>query len=249
MTRYWLSGCRSAPERAREDGVVLHGHLVSSLDKASEPAMWRQHVLLHKHALGNFRELMHAIAVDPAMLEYLDGDGSRGENPNENFAREVMELFLLGPGNYTELDVRAAARAFSGWGVEGESLKVTFNPESSYSRPVQFLGVRRNWNTDDTIDALCDHPACARFVAARLYRYFVGLSPSDARLDEMAVVFRKGGLETSRILLAERCDQSFGRGEVGGALLARLGAPSRDDQLVHGEAGRIGDRDGHAGAP
>ena len=75
--------------------------------------MWRQHVLLRKHALGNFRELMHAIAIDPAMLSYLDGDGSRGIAPNENFAREVMELFMLGPGAYTELDVRAAARARS----------------------------------------------------------------------------------------------------------------------------------------
>ena len=196
MTRYWLERMLDRRPSVHERMVwYWHGHLVSSLDKASEPAMWRQHVLLRKHALGNFRELMHAIAVDPAMLEYLDGDGSRGENPNENFAREVMELFLLGPGNYSELDVRAAARAFSGWEVEGETLKVTFNPESSYSRPVQFLGVRRNWNTNDAIDALCDHPACARFVAARLYRYFVGLSPSDARVEEMAAVFRKAGLE------------------------------------------------------
>jgi uncharacterized protein (DUF1800 family) len=196
MTRYWIERMLDRRPSVHERMVwYWHGHLVSSLDKASEPAMWRQHVLLRRHALGNFRELMHAIAIDPAMLSYLDGDGSRGGTPNENFAREVMELFLLGPGNYTELDVRAAARAISGWRVEGESLKETFDPESAYQRPVQFLGMRRNWNTSDAIDALCDHPACARFVAARLYRYFVGESPSDARTDELAAVFRKGGLE------------------------------------------------------
>jgi uncharacterized protein (DUF1800 family) len=143
---------------------------------------------------------MHAIAVDPAMLSYLDGDGSRGDQPNENFAREVMELFMLGPGNYTELDVRAAARAFSGWNVDNETLKATFDPESAYNRPVQFLGSRRNWNTDLAIDALCDHPNCPRFVATRLYRYFVGRAPSDARADEMAAVFRKSGLEIKPLI-------------------------------------------------
>ena len=99
MTRYWLERMLDRRPSVHERMVwYWHGHLVSSLDKASEPAMWRQHVLLRKHALGNFRELMHAIAIDPAMLAYLDGDGSRGENPNENFAREVMELFMLGTG-------------------------------------------------------------------------------------------------------------------------------------------------------
>ena len=196
MTRYWLERMLDRRPSVHERMVwYWHGHLVSSLDKASEPAMWRQHVLLRKHALGNLRDLMHAIAIDPAMLAYLDGDGSRGETPNENFGREVMELFLLGPGNFSELDVRAAARAFSGWEVDNKTLAVTFNPESAYDRPVQFLGSRRKWTTADAIDALCDHPACARFVASRLYRYFVGAAPSDARAEEMAAAFRKSGLE------------------------------------------------------
>ena len=196
MTRYWLERMLDRRPSVHERMVwYWHGHLVSSLDKASEPAMWRQHVLLRKHAMGNFRELMHAIAVDPAMLEYLDGDGSRGENPNENFAAKSWSSSCSGRAT-TPNSTSAPRRVPSVAGRStGETLKVTFNPESSYSRPVQFLGVRRNWNTNDAIDALCDHPACARFVAARLYRYFVGLSPSDARVDEMAALFRKGGLE------------------------------------------------------
>ena len=201
MTRYWIERMLDRRPSVHEKMVwYWHGHLVSSLDKASEAAMWRQHVLLRKHALGNFRELMHAVAVDPAMLSYLDGDGSRGDHPNENFAREVMELFMLGPGNYTEVDVRAAARAFSGWHVDNETLKATFDPESAYDRPVQFLGSRRNWTTDSAIDALCDHPSCPRFVATRLYRYFVGVAPSDARADEMAAAFRKSGLEIKPLI-------------------------------------------------
>jgi len=107
---------------------------------------------------------------------------------------------MLGPGNYTELDVRAGARAFSGWEVDDESLKVTFDRDAAYDRPVQFLGTRRNWTTDLAIDALCDHPSCPRFVATRMYRFFVGTAPTDARADEMAAIFRKSGLEIKPLI-------------------------------------------------
>ena len=196
MTTYWLERMLDRrPNLTEKMTWYWHGHLVSSLDKVPEKAMWKQHLLLRRHALGNFRELMKQITVDPAMLFYLDGNGSRGENPNENYAREVMELFMLGQGNYSEADIRGASRAFTGWQVDYETLKLKWNAESAYDRPVEILGLRRAWTADAVIDAICDQPACARFVAERMYRYFVGHSPVEARLDEIAGVFRKNNLE------------------------------------------------------
>lgn len=196
MTLWWIERMLDPRPNLHERMVwYWHGHLVSSLDKASEAAMWRQHLLLRKHALGNFRELMQAIVIDPAMLNYLDGNGSRGENPNENLARELMELFTLGSGNYTEDDIRAAARGLTGWEVDNESLKLKWNAEGAYDRPVAFMGSRRVWTASALVDAICDHPACARHVATRLHQWFVGARPSDKRADELAALFRKNNLE------------------------------------------------------
>lgn len=172
-----------------------HTHFTSSLDKSSQNTMWRQHHLLRRHALGNFRTLCKAVAVDGAMLEYLDGSYSSGEAPNENFARELMELFTLGSGNYTEDDIRAAARGFSGWAVDWETSEVEFDSERHYSRPLTFLGTRQRWDADELIDAILDHPACAGHVAGRIHRHLVGTEPSDDRRDEMASVFRDADYE------------------------------------------------------
>ncbi len=172
-----------------------HGHFTSSSEEAPARAMVMQHHLIRRHALGNFRELCHEITVDPAMLLYLDGAGSRGDEPNENYARELMELFALGIGNYTEDDVRVAARGLSGWWVHWETLEVGFDAEDHYEGPLSLFGDRKRWDTRSVIDAVCDHPACARHVADRLWRYFIGPEPSGEALDELADTFRDADLE------------------------------------------------------
>src|ERR1700687_2170069 len=132
-----------------------HGHLTSSEDKVGDwKRVYDQHLLLRRHALGNFRELLQAITVDPAMLVYLDGDGSTADAPNENYGRELMELFALGRGNYSQADVRAAAGALSGWSVDDRG-RPSFDPAAGPPRPVALLGHRVN-DAASVVDAICD---------------------------------------------------------------------------------------------
>lgn len=203
LPRWWLERMRRPATGVHEKLVwYWHGHFTSSVDKASNRLLWAQHRVLREHALGDFRALVQAIVVDGAMLRYLDGDGSRGDEPNENLARELMELFCLGPGNYTEADVRAAARVLAGWLVDDEKGTVSFAAEAAYDRPVSFLGVRRRWDVKSLVDAIVDHPACARHVASRLWAFYVGTTPSDARLAELADRFRGAKLGIRALLTA-----------------------------------------------
>ncbi|MEM7095920.1 MAG: DUF1800 domain-containing protein [Actinomycetota bacterium] len=180
-----------------------HTHLTSSYDRASGSMIWRQHQLVRRHSLGHFPTLIRQITTDPAMLFYLDGAGSRGANPNENYARELLELFTLGRnGGYGEDDVRAAARILSGWWVDWETEEVHFEPEETYSRPVTFMGERRRWDLDSFIDFVCNQPACAEHVATRLYHHLVGPDLSDRRRRELAAVFVDAGLEIRPLVAA-----------------------------------------------
>jgi uncharacterized protein (DUF1800 family) len=173
-----------------------HGHLTSGLDKASPSLMYRQHQLLRTHAMGNFRSLLQEITVDAAMLYWLDGAGSYAGAPNENYARELMELFALGHGaGYTEADIRSAARALAGWWVDGDTDdEVRFDPDSGSTESLPFLD-RSVASAAEVVDAVCDHPACAPFVAGNLHQHLVGVWPDSGRLDELARVFADSGLE------------------------------------------------------
>jgi uncharacterized protein (DUF1800 family) len=166
-----------------------HTHLTSSISKVSQwPWMWTQHQLLRTNALGNFRTLMQAITIDAAMLVYLDGDPSVVENPNENYSRELMELFTLGIGNYTEADVKNGAKALAGWDVNWPDGTVTFHPEDALTTPVTYLG-KSVQTAQDVINTVVDNPACAPWIATKLYRYFLGVNPTSQRLGELVGVF------------------------------------------------------------
>ena len=173
-----------------------HTHLTSSLSKSSPLLMYRQNQLLRTHALGNVRELLQDITVDAAMLYWLDGAGSRAEAPNENYAREVMELFALGrEGGYTEADVKAGAKAFAGWWVDGDNGdEVRFDPDAGPTEPVDFLG-RSISSSTEAIDTICDHPSCAPWIAGAVHRFLTGERPDDTRQAELAAVLVDSGLE------------------------------------------------------
>lgn len=171
----------------------------TSLDKVSRRMMWNQHLLVRQHALGNFRTLLQAITVDPAMLVYLDGAWSSADAPNENYAREVMELFGLGRLQYTEDDVRAGAKALAGWGVDWDSATATFYPWNALDAPVTYLG-RSVMTASDVIDAVCDHAACPGWVAGKIYRLLVGVDPTNTRRTQLATIFRSNNLEIAPVV-------------------------------------------------
>lgn len=202
-TEWWIDIMRR-PEAGIHERMAWfwHGHLTSGLDKSSPSNMLVQLQLLRTHALGNFRILLHAITLDPAMLLWLDGAESDAAAPNENYARELMELFALGrhSGAYTEADVRAGAKALAGHFVEGENDRdVVLEPDLALNRPVEFLGARVK-TAADVVDAVCDHPMCARFIAGKVHEYFLGTPPSDERLDALARIFAGADLEIAPLV-------------------------------------------------
>jgi uncharacterized protein (DUF1800 family) len=170
-----------------------HGHLTSSFVKVGTPAMmYRQNQLIRKFALGNFKELMHQLTIDAAMLVWLDGNWSTGEEPNENYARELMELFTLGRGNYNEADVRAAAKGLAGYGVGDEpDYTVDFAEDRAFPGEVTLLGKTARFDANAVIDIVLDQPACAPFVTGKLYRYFMGVDAPEDRSRELAELFRR----------------------------------------------------------
>lgn len=204
LAQEWLDRMLS-PEAALHERMVWfwHGHFTSSMDKATDRLMLRQYHLLRRNALGNFADLARELIVDGAMLQYLDGDGSRGDAPNENLSREFLELFMLGRNSgYSEADVRASARILSGWRVDYESGDVTFDAEIHYDRPVSFLGTRKRWNVDSYIEAVLNQESCADHVAGKLHEHFVSTPLSDERRQELGDVLRDDNWEI-RPLLSE----------------------------------------------
>jgi uncharacterized protein (DUF1800 family) len=179
--------------------LFWHGHFATSYKKVEDLfLMHRQCEAMRRLAWGNFRDLVTAISRDPAMLVYLDGESSTKEKPNENFSRELMELFTLGVGNYTEKDVREAARAFTGWHRDGA--KFRFNAEAHDHGDKEFLGRKGNIDGGDVIDALMAHPALPRFIARKLLVFFACPEPPAEVVEEAAEVFKDGQLSVKRFL-------------------------------------------------
>ena len=171
---YWWANRMLSSKRPLQEKAALfwHGHFATNEDKVRD---YRKMVLqvetFQRYGLGSFRDLLIEIAQDPAMLVFLDAGVNTKNAPNENFAREIMELFTMGVGEYGEEDVREAARAFTGWSVKG--LEFYINPETHDSGEKVFLGQRGAFDGIQIIDQILARPQTSRFIAAKLYRFFV----------------------------------------------------------------------------
>lgn len=174
--------------------LFWHNHFVSAQPKVRHTQlMYRQNVLLRGHALGRFDELLHAVAKDPAMLIYLDSATNRRGSPNENFAREVMELFTLGEGKYTEDDIKQAARAFTGWSIDLDTGDYTFRRFLHDSGEKTVFGKAGNFDGDAVLDIILAQPAVAEFIVRKLWREFVSPQPDEVRVKRIAAQFRTSG--------------------------------------------------------
>jgi hypothetical protein len=183
--------------------LFWHNHFATSIAKVGRPTlMYAQNKLLRKHALESFRPLLKEISRDPAMIVWLDNNANVKGKPNENYAREVMELFSLGVGNYTEKDVREAARAFTGWHTNSAGDAYEFNAGEHDDGPKTVLGQAGNWNGDDVVRILLDRPEAARFLVRKLYRYFISETqdPPAALLEPLAEPFRKSDYDIAALL-------------------------------------------------
>lgn len=210
MVRYWLDRCRTSPFPLAEKMVLFwHGHLCSALDKVHDHRlMFDQNQLFRSHGLGRLGPLLQAASIQPAMLIYLDNADNTASSPNENFGRELKELFMLGVGNYTEDDVRAAARAWTGHGLDevGDTVVYAFHSGEHDYGSKTFMGVTRNWNGPEIIDHLLTvephRTRVARFVAGKLWAFLAYPGPDAAVIDSVAAAFRDADFDITALVRA-----------------------------------------------
>jgi hypothetical protein len=180
-----------ATPRPLEEKMALfwHGHFAVNESKVRDyRKMLGQLELFYKHGAGNFRDLLIAEAQHPAMLSFIDAGVNVKGAPNENFAREIMELFTMGVGNYTEKDIREAARAFTGWNYV--DLKFVVNKEQHDEGQKTFLGKTGNFDGVDIIDIILQQPVTARYISGKIYRYFVRQDLSPELQEKLGAVLR-----------------------------------------------------------
>ncbi|MBL8702292.1 MAG: DUF1800 domain-containing protein [Alphaproteobacteria bacterium] len=211
LKAWWWQEIVATPSPFTERMVLFwHGHFTSSMDKVRAPDyLFRQNALFRAHGLGSFRTLLHAIARDPAMVRYLDSSNNRKAGPNENFARELLELFTLGEGHYAEADIKAAARAFAGWHNDELAGVFRLNTREVDDGEKTFLGRTGRLSGADVIDILLEQPALGAFVVRRLWREFVGGAPDEREADRLARIFRDGDYAIAPLMRAMLAAPAF----------------------------------------
>lgn len=198
VNKAWILRMISAKAQLREKMAFFwHDHFACK-PKSGDTAYSYVEVL-RKHALGNFKTLLTEVSKQPAMLIYLNNLQNRKGKPNENFAREVLELFTLGIGNYSETDIKEAARAFTGWSLD-DTGAFKFRPMIHDSDQKTFKGKSGNFTGDDILKIILQDKACASFIAGKIAAYFIGIQPSMALQNKLADIFFESGYEIKPLL-------------------------------------------------
>lgn len=202
LQHWWLRRMANGAHPLQEKLTLFwHGHFATSVLKVKEPyLMWRQNDLFRRLGAGSWRTLLEEVTRDPAMLIWLDQAQSKPEQPNENYARELMELFTLGEGHYTEKDVTEAARALTGLTLDREKLEPAFRKRLRDSRPKSILGKTGNLDAGDLIELIAGHEQSARFITGKLWNFFAGSPPSPELNAALAGEFREHGWNFRHLL-------------------------------------------------
>jgi hypothetical protein len=188
--------------------LFWHGHFAVNESKVRDyRKLLNELTLFHAQGTGNFRELMIAVAEDPAMLSFLDAGVNVKGAPNENFAREIMELFTMGVGHYSETDIREAARAFTGWNYV--DLQFVVNADQHDDGEKSFLGRTGNFDGEDIIRIIMEQPVTAEYIAGKLYRFFVREELSPAVQTQLGTVLRDADYEIAPLLEALFLSRDF----------------------------------------
>jgi uncharacterized protein (DUF1800 family) len=198
---WWLNRMLTTPAPLQEKMTLyFHGHFTSRATPMYPWITYNQNALFRRYALGNLRDLALEVSKDAAMLLYLNGAQNVAAHPNENYARELMELFTLGVDNYSEEDVRESARAWTGWSVDRRTDTVTFDAAQHDSGVKMFLGRTGNFSGDDIVGTIFAQPQCAKFFAASLLNSFVYNDPEPQLVDHVAALLRRHDFELTPIL-------------------------------------------------
>jgi uncharacterized protein (DUF1800 family) len=198
----WLHRILNTPNPLVEKMTLFwHGHFATGADKVNDIyAMQQQNETLRKYALGSFAQMVHDISKDPAMLIYLDSAYNRKAHPNENYARELMELFCMGEGNYSEKDVQELARCFTGWEVR--RLQFRFNRFQHDTDSKSLLSTKDIESGEQAIDIVLNHEATPKFIIKKLFKFFIAdePTPSDRLLEPLVKQFRDDDLQIAPVL-------------------------------------------------
>ena len=194
----WLSEMINSEAQLREKmSLFWHGHFACRVVNI----YFQQQLLtvIRENALGNFSDLLREVSKTPAMLSFLNNQQNRKQHANENFAREVMELFTMGRGNYTEADVKEGARAFTGWGfnLKGEFVQRPFQHDNGKKT---FLGKTGNFDGDDIIDIILEQKATAKFITQKIYKFFVNDDIDPNKMESLAEGFYQSNYDLQKLM-------------------------------------------------
>lgn len=199
LTQHWFNAMAQGPQPLVERMALFwHGHFACMARSPREASLYLE--VLRQHGLGYFGDLLRGVSKSAAMLRYLNNIQNRKQHPNENFAREIMELFTLGRGHYTERDVKEAARAFTGWAATFERDEFIFRGGWHDRGEKTVLNRTGFWTGDDIIDILLEQPALPSFIARKVYRYFVNPTVDEARVQELAQYFKAQQLHIGKLM-------------------------------------------------
>ncbi len=248
LAQFWMNRAASSQTPIQERMALFwHGHLCSALAKVRKASlMYEQNLLFVNAGLGRFEDLLQQVSIQPAMLLYLDNNSNVAGSPNENFARELMELFTLGVGNYSEEDVRESARAWTGHGLRENGESYLFRPEEHDDGLKTFMGVTQNWDGPDIISHILSgpkRPQVARFLSRKIWEFFAYADPDPGLVEDLAVLYSASDLDMTALLRAvflrpefrsPRCRQGLVRSPIDFivALMRRTGV---DSSVTHPE--------------
>lgn len=206
--RWWIYRMAYS-KRPLEEKMTLfwHGHFATSNAKVGNPyLMYQQNELFRRNALGDFQQMLVEVSKDPAMIIWLDNQQNRKGKPNENYAREIMELFTMGIGNYTEADIKEAARAFTGWAAPSGFY---FNKKQHDSGDKTFLGQKGAFNGEDICAILANKPATAKYMSRKLISFLAYDDPDDDTVERISDVYLKNDRNIRAVVKAILLDKSF----------------------------------------
>ncbi|EJF10437.1 DUF1800 family protein [Pontibacter sp. BAB1700] len=198
LNNVWLQQMATSEAQLREKMTLFwHGHFACRL---REPRFaLQQHNTLREHALDKFPDLLLAISKDPGMLQFLNNQQNRKQRPNENFARELLELFTLGRGHYTEQDIKEAARAFTGWSYNPQG-EFVFRARQHDRGKKTFMGKRGNFSGEEILQIVVENPRTAEFLTEKIYAFFVSDTPHPERIQSLSSYFYETGYDIPKLL-------------------------------------------------
>jgi uncharacterized protein (DUF1800 family) len=195
----WVNQMSKSPSQLREKMTLFwHNHFACNVGNYYYQQQLNN--VMRTHALGNFKTLLMEVSQAPAMLQFLNNQQNSKAHPNENFARELMELFTLGRGNYTEQDIKESARSFTGWAYNGKEGAYRFNAGAHDTGIKTFMGQSANFCGEDIISIILDNKQTAKYISTKLYRNFVNEKPDEAHIAEMADVFYKANYDIAALM-------------------------------------------------